>query len=94
MKWAKRFGLVLIISVIGYFLFLHAGMSSDQDTVLKWYYKLEMIIAGIFWWPAYIYLELRELLGYKTNILGFELWVFQLLGYAAVFKIYDLFKKT
>ncbi|MBD1567538.1 MULTISPECIES: hypothetical protein [Vibrio] len=97
MIWIKRLVLITLLSVMGYFLFLHAGMASDGAIELEWYYRFEMIAAGIIWWPAVLYLKFRELANYPTNILGLELWPVQYLSYCIAFKLYDLMlenKKT
>ena len=94
MLWIKRFILILLLTVVGYFLVFHAGMSSDQDEYLKWYYKVELIFAGLLCWPISIYIGVLKLVSNSNNILGFEIWFFQLTGYFCAFKIYDKHKKT
>ncbi len=97
MIWIKRVALITFLSVLGYFLFLHAGMASDGAIELKWYYRFEMIAAGIIWWPAVLYLKLRDLANYPTSVLGLELWPVQYFSYCIVFKLYDVilgYKKT
>ena len=90
--WIKRFVAILALSIVGYFLLLHAGMSSDSAPELAWYYRLEMLVAGLFWWPASLYLGLRKLIDPSYGMLGFELWLFQFLGYFTLFKLYDKYK--
>ena len=85
----KRILLVLVISFVGYFIILHYGFTTDRMESIAWYYKVELFIGGMLWWPAYLYLEFRELIGYPTKILGFELWLFQFVGYFILFKVYD-----
>lgn len=62
---------------------------TDNAANMAWGYKLEMFIAKVLWWPAYLYLKFRGLIGYPTNILGFELWLFQFVGYSLLFLTRD-----
>ncbi|WP_413664857.1 hypothetical protein ACG1BZ_06210 [Microbulbifer sp. CNSA002] len=93
MKWVKRSIFIIIVSIVGYLFFLHAGMASDGDEYLKWYYKIEFAIAIVCWWPVSIYLGIQELLDIGNTILGFEVWVIQALGYLIVFSLYERAKK-
>lgn len=92
MVWLKRLFFVLAVSCVGYFLVLHAAMSSDQDSTLAWYYALEFIVAGVLCWPVSIYLGLTRFIGGFSNVLGLEVWLVQILGYAIAFYGYDKYK--
>ncbi|MDN3653095.1 hypothetical protein QWY77_10045 [Thalassotalea ponticola] len=91
-KWIKRFIAILVLSFAGFFLFLHAAMSSDTAIEIEWYYQLEMVVARLIWWPASIYLAIRKYIDSTFNILGFELWPIQFLGYFLLFKVFDKYK--
>lgn len=93
MIWPKRFSIIVVASVIGYLLVLHAGMSSDSDEYLKWYYAVEFFIAAVLCWPVAIYLGFKEIFDFGSNILGMEILVIQIIGYLVSFKFYDKYKR-
>jgi len=93
MTWPKRFLIIVVASVIGYLLVLHAGMSSDTDEHLKWYYTVEFFVAAVLCLPVAIYLGFKELFGFGSNILGMEILVIQIIGYLIFFKLYDKHKR-
>lgn len=90
--WIKRAIAILSLSITGYFLFLHAAMSSDNASEIALIYQIEMLVAGVFWWPASIYIGLRKLIEPSNGALGLELWLIQFLGYFIFFRIKDRFK--
>lgn len=83
-----------VFLVVGYLLTLHAGMNSDQDAVLTWYYKLEFALAGILCWPISLYLWVRGLIMQGAAILGFEVVAVHYFGYMLAFGVYSKYLKN
>lgn len=89
----KKLAIVTVLLASGYLLALHAGMSSDQDDVLAWYYKLEFVVAGILCWPIWLYLQAMKMITSGVVNVGVDAIFIHYIGYLLAFKFYEIISK-
>lgn len=89
----RNLAIVTVLLVAGYLLTLHAGMSSDQDDVLAWYYKIEFVVAGILCWPIWLYLQALKMVTSGVVNVGVEAIFIHYIGYLLAFKAYEKIRK-
>tara|TARA_B110001469_G_C9395711_1_gene203812 strand:- start:119 stop:430 length:312 start_codon:yes stop_codon:yes gene_type:complete len=86
--------IVIVATVLGSFLLFHGGVHggyaqrNNQPTLV---YQLEVFVGLILFWPVTIYGWLNGHLR-RSNISGFEAWIFQICGYFALYKIHEKIK--